>query len=242
MKKLLFVTVVALSFSFSAVAQSASLSFTTSKNGASLDFPLQKTGPNFLVDTPLEFTEKSPAFSLPTQPSLLGALPPGEPSASPEPRFVFGGRDDYRWQLGVGYEFVRFQSSAFNANLSGLHASLSYFTNDWFAWEGSVVAAFGGTIFANDRTKYLLYTGGPKIAWRRAKWEPWAHALVGGLHMLPQIAAQGKNGFALQIGGGADYRFNPTSAIRIESDYVHSQLYSSSQNFFQIGAGFVVHF
>src|SRR5262245_41748283 len=30
---------------------------------------------------------------------------------SPKPRFVYGGRDDYRWQLGLSFALVRFNSS-----------------------------------------------------------------------------------------------------------------------------------
>lgn len=165
------------------------------------------------------------------------------PSPRPEPRFVFGSSDDYRWQLAVGYEFVRFRSAAFDANLHGLHTSLTYYTNDWFGIEGSVVATFGPTIFANDRTKYLLYTGGPRIAWRGRKWEPWAHSLFGGMRMIPQIAGGfSQNAFAFQLGGGADFRFIPQLSARFEGDYVRSQLYSTSQNNFQFGTGLVIHF
>ena len=166
---------------------------------------------------------------------------PAEPQ--PTPRFYFGNSEDYRFQLGLGYEYVRFRSTLFNANLSGLQTSLSYFMNDWFAIEGGVVAAFGTKVIAG-RSKYLLYTAGGRIAWRgdKRRWEPWAHALVGGLHMGPQVAAGSQNGFAFQTGGGADYRLNPNVSARVGADYVRSQLYSQSQNNFQIGAGLVVHF
>lgn len=161
----------------------------------------------------------------------------------PATKFLYGSRDDYRFQLGVGYEFVRFRSAAFDANLHGLHTSLTYYTNDWFGVEGSVVGAFGPTIFANDRTKYLLYAFGPKIVWRGHRWEPWSHALFGGLHMIPQVAGGfSKNAFAMQLGGGADYRYLPQLSFRFNADYVRSQLYSTSQNNFQFGAGVVFQF
>jgi len=60
--------------------------------------------------------------------------------------------------------------------------------------------------------------------------------------MNPQIANSGKNGFALQTGGGVDWFFNPRLSFRGEADYVHTRLYSASQNNFQIGVGAVLHF
>jgi opacity protein-like surface antigen len=200
--------------------------------------PVSLSQPSALLGNSLaEVAGLAPAFSANSAfPSLAGALP------TPDPEPFFGHGPGQPWQVGAGYEFVRFRSSAFNANLSGFHTSLTYFPNEWFGIEGSVVAAFGGTIFANDRTKYLLYTVGPRIAWRGPKWQPWAHVLVGGLHILPQVADQGKNGFAVQAGGGADYRITDNLGARFQADYVRSQLYSSGQNSFQFGAGFVIQF
>jgi hypothetical protein len=170
-------------------------------------------------------------------------VPNANPTPQPEPRFYYGNNDDYRFQLGVGYTYVRFRSIPFNSNLSGFHTSLAYYLNDWFALEGNAVAAFGTRVF-DATSKYLLYTGGGRIAWRdpKRKYEPWMHGLVGGLHMLPQTAAGGKNGFALQAGGGVDLRYNGRLSFRVEGDYVRSQLYSQSQNSFQFGGGAVIHF
>jgi len=99
-------------------------------------------------------------------------------------------------------------------------------------------------VFGGDRSKYFLYTGGGRIAWRdsRRKYEPWMHVLVGGIHMIPQTNLGGQNAFALQAGGGADLRYNTRISFRVGGDYVRSQLYSQSQNNFQFGAGLVVHF
>ncbi len=171
-------------------------------------------------------------------------VPTADPRPQPEPRFYYGNNDDYRFQLGVGYTYVRFRSTPFNANLNGLHTSLTYYLNDWFAVEGNTVAAFGTKVFGGDSSKYFLYTGGGRIAWRdpKRKYEPWMHGLVGGLHMIPQTALGGKNGFALQAGAGVDLRFNGRLSFRVEGDYVRSQLYSETQNSFQFGGGAVIHF
>ena len=164
-------------------------------------------------------------------------------AADPAPRFYYGNSEDYRFQLALGYEYVHFRSTPFNANLNGVHTSLSYYLNDWFAVEGSIVAAFGTEVFGN-RSRYLLYTGGPRIAWRgsRRKYEPWMHFLVGGLHVNPQVAVGGQNAFALQGGAGVDFRYSTRISFRAEGDYVRSQLYSQSQNNVQFGGGVVLHF
>ncbi|MBS1839669.1 MAG: hypothetical protein JSS69_00605 [Acidobacteria bacterium] len=213
-----------------AVAQDSALNLTTSGATSTHRFTAAGEGINLVTSV--------------TGDTIAVPVPTANPSPQPEPRFYFGNNDDYRFQLGVGYTYVRFRSTPFNANLNGLHTSLSYFLNDWFAVEGNVVAAFGTEVFAADRSKYLLYTGGGRIAWRdpKHKYEPWMHGLVGGLHMIPQTALGGKNGFALQAGGGVDVRFNSRLSFRLEGDYVRSQLYSQTQNSFQFGGGAVIHF
>ena len=200
------------------------------------------------ADNPHRFTAAGEGIQLLT--SVNGdtvAVP--EPSAipvpaAPAPRFFFGNSEDFRFQLALSYQHVVFRSVPFNANLNGINTSLSYFLNDWFAIEGNTVEAFGTKVFGGDRSKYFLYTGGGRIAWRdsRRKYEPWMHVLVGGIHMIPQTAFGGQNAFALQAGGGADLRYNTRISFRVGGDYVRSQLYSQSQNNFQFGAGLVVHF
>jgi hypothetical protein len=58
----------------------------------------------------------------------------------------------------------------------------------------------------------------------------------------PQLAGVSRNGFGVLLGGGADLRWKPRLALRLEGDWVRSQLYSSSQNSFQLMVGFVFHF
>jgi opacity protein-like surface antigen len=178
------------------------------------------------------FAPSATSFALP---SLADAVPAA--NAAP-----FGTSDGLRWQLAVGADYVRFHSNEFSANMVGLHTSATYFATDWLGLEGSVTAAFGSKVFANETTRYLLYTVGPKIAWQGPKWQPFVHALVGGLHMIPQTAGHGQNGFAVQLGGGVDYRLSRVFSARIDADYVRSQLYSTDQNNFQVGGGVVFHF
>jgi len=163
-------------------------------------------------------------------------------SPSPQPRFLYGGRDDYRWQLGIAASWLRFRSSVFNANAVGINTSVVYFTNDWFGIEGDITGVFASTIFANEHVKIATYGAGPKIARRQKQWEPWLHAIFGGAHEQPQVMGQKRNSYAIKAGGGGDYRWNPRISFRLEGDYVRTGFFSQSQNSFQIAGGVVFHF
>jgi opacity protein-like surface antigen len=170
------------------------------------------------------------------------AAPDPSPAPAPDPKFLYGGRDDFRWQLAIGVDWLRFRSSIFDASAVGVKTSVTYFTNDWFGIEGNISATFAPEIFDREHVKVMVYGGGPKIAWREKKWEPWAHAIIGGSHEQPQTAGNGKNAFAVQVGGGADYRFNPRLSGRLEADWVHTGFFNQNQNNFELMAGVVFHF
>jgi hypothetical protein len=186
----------------------------------------------------------APSFAPPTAPaSELGSpAPDAVPSPSPDPKFVYGGRDDFRWQLAIGADWIRFRSSIFNASAVGINTSVTYFTNEWFGIEGAVSTGFAPEIFDKEHVKLLVYGAGPKIAWREKKWEPWVHAIFGGSHEQPQTAGHSRNSYAIEAGGGADYRFNPRLSGRLEGDWVRTGFFSQSQNNFQLMGGVVFHF
>ncbi len=195
---------------------------------------------------PLAASALSSVSSFATPSSTLSPLgsatPDASPTPAPDPKFLYGGRDDFRWQLAVGVDWIRFRSSIFNASAVGVNSSVTYFTNDWFGVEGTVSTGFAPEIFDKEHVKLLVFGGGPKIAWRERKWEPWMHAIVGVAHEQPQTAAGGRNAFAVEAGGGADYRFNPRLSGRLEGDWVRTSFFSQSQNNFQLMAGVVFHF
>lgn len=176
--------------------------------------------------------------------TALSAEPaPAEPATpSPKPRFVYGGRDDYRWQLGLSLAWVRFNSSQFNANAIGVETSVAYFLNEWLGVEGSATAAFSPTTLGNNHVKVLIYGGGPKVAWRQKRWEPWLHGIFGGAHEQPQTAGHSRNSYGILAGGGADYRWNPHLSFRAEGNYVRTGFFGQSQNNFELAGGAVLHF
>jgi hypothetical protein len=166
-----------------------------------------------------------------------------EASPAPRPKFIYSDRDDFRWQLGLGVSFERFRSSFYSASAVGTTTSLAYFLSDFLGIEGNVNTFFAPTILENEHIKLVNYGAGPKFAWRRPRWEPWFHGLFGGTHALPQTGNHNsQNGFAVQLGGGADYRLLPRLSARAEVDYVGTKLFGQWQNNGQGTLSLVFHF
>jgi hypothetical protein len=177
-------------------------------------------------------------------PTPANAEPDATPAAKPpaKPKFVFGERDDYRWQLGVGVEVFRFQSKIYDATMVGLNTTLTYYTNPWFGLEGNLITGFAPTIYQNEHVKMFGGSGGIRIGGRRARFEPFGHALVGGAHLQPQTAGNSKTALMVQTGIGVDYRVHSRLSFRVEGDWVYTQFFGDSQNNFQGVAGAVLHF
>ncbi len=181
----------------------------------------------FSIPTAEVAAQEVNAAALASGASLSAAYPVPQPH--PRPQTI---RDDDvqgTWELGLGYAFVRFQSSLFNATMSGLNTSVSYYLRDHFAMEGNVTSAFGSQSSSSAAARYVFYGAGVKLSTGNPKLQPFAHALVGGVHMYPR-AAFGNNGIAVRLGGGAETRLRQQLWLRVEGDYVRSQLYSSGQN------------
>jgi opacity protein-like surface antigen len=170
------------------------------------------------------------------------ALPAAPKPKSKLPKFVFGDRDDYRWQLYVGVEFYRFLSNIITASLVGTNTTLDYYTNSWFAVEGSFVTGFAPPIQDNEHVKYFGGGGGIRVGGRRNQLEPWAHALVGGSHLQPQTAGNSRSALSAQAGIGLDYRLNSRLSARAELDWVYTTFFGQTQNNFQATTGMVFHF
>jgi len=245
----LFVSVLLLGSVSVARAQVSAPTLKIDRGGAAQDFSASSAAKATLLSDLAEFSTPAakPAnpFAAPVLTTAL-ALPldaePASPQPQPKPRFLYGGRDDYRWELGLGITWLRFRSSAFNANAVGVNTSVVYFTNEWFGIEGNITAAFAPTILVNEYVKIATYGAGPKITWRKRQWEPWLHGIFGGAHEQPQITGSSRNSYVIKAGGGADYRWNPRLSFRLEGDYVRTGFFNKSQNNFQLAGGFVFHF
>jgi hypothetical protein len=208
--------------------------------------PLAQPGPLFTAALDLASSSAAGPATVTTALALPMAAPNAaapDPQPAPRPRFIYSDRDDFRWQLGLGLSFERFRSSIYSASAVGTSTSLAYFLSDFLGVEGNVNTFFAPTIWQNEHIKLVNYGVGPKFAWRRPRWEPWFHGLFGGTHALPQTANHNsKNGFAVQLGGGADYRLLPRLSARAEVDYVGTKLFGQWQNNGQATVSLVFHF
>jgi hypothetical protein len=231
MKRLLLVALLAIVTVSGARAQENSATASQANANIAADFASTSTAPTVPDVSVWAPTESRPN---PAEPS------PAAPA--PAPKFAYGSRDDYRWQLGLGISLVRFRSSLFYATGVGTHSSLAYFTNDWFALEGAVTTAIAPAIYRTDHVKFFSYGAGPKIAWRARKLEPWAHLIGGGMHILPQTAGHSQNGLAFDIGGGVDYRFFPHLSLRTEVDWIKTRVFGEWGNSAQANVDIVLHF
>lgn len=183
------------------------------------------------------------SFALGSPAGEASAVPTPTPTPAAKPKYVFfGDRDDYRWQLGLGVEFFRFQSNIINASLVGVNTTLTYYTNSWFAVEGSIVTGFAPQIYDREHVKLFGGAGGIRVGGRRARWEPWGHALVGGSHLQPQTAGVSRNALMAQAGAGVDFRVHARLSLRVEGDWVYTSFFNQTQNNYQGVAGIVLHF
>jgi hypothetical protein len=194
-----------------------------------------------LVD--LNLNSGDAAAVTPADAAEASADPAATPDPAPVPKYIFGERDDYRFQLGVGFDFVRYNSNQFDANLVGVNTSLTYYTNAYFGAEGQVVTGFStGTYAGGAHAKLAGGLGGIHIGGRRARWEPFAHALVGGSHLQPHTAGGGRTSLMALAGGGVDYRVHARLSFRFEGDWAYTRYFNQNQNNFQLVAGAVLHF
>jgi len=241
MRKGLLGVLVLLMVGWAAAAQEAGLGAAATQDNTTnvaADFVASAAAPVNLFAP----SDEARSFALATAAAPAAGAEPAAGAAAPRPRFVFGDRDDYRWQLGVGVEFFRFQSSRIYASLVGLNTTVTYFTNDWFAVEGNLVTGFAPEIYDREHVKYFGGGGGVRIGSRRARWEPWGHALAGGGHLQPQTADASRTALMVQAGGGLDFRLNERLSLRAEGDYVFNTFFSQHQNDFQAVASIVFHF
>jgi hypothetical protein len=203
-----------------------STSFLSSSAAAPLNFAVPLSPGTRFAD-PIPSPAASPAFPAP------------EPKPKPRPYY---GEDPHKWQLGLAFALVRFRSSIYFASAPGLNTSLAYWWKEWVAIEGSVTSAFAPPVFENEHFRYLGYGAGPKFSFGHDRLQPWAHALVGGVHLIPQTASSGRNGAEITMGGGIDYTFNDVLSAKGGVDYLGTHMFGEWQSSLQVVAGLSLRF
>jgi len=153
-----------------------------------------------------------------------------------------------------------------NGVLNGWNFSAAVNANRWVG----VVADFGGyygpvtkgttfkpancVLCTSDFTGILhnmhTFTAGPQVSIRQDKLTVFAHALFGGAHIRedlvinipPPATSISSTNFAFLVGGGVDIALSHRFAVRIQPDYLKTEILGRRQNNFRASAGVVFRF
>jgi len=158
----------------------------------------------------------------------------------------------------VGYSFERSDWSGLTGNSSGTNL------NGWGAsLEGKIFPHLGivtdfGSHYGSETFTALTPNGpfnvtvsghqwevlfGPRLSVSVGKFTPFAEAMIGIAHIHNGDFFDTSNtSFAEALGGGIDYRLVRLVALRVQADYIHTHLFSTTQNNFRLSTGIVFRF
>lgn len=132
--------------------------------------------------------------------------------------------DTPRAEVFGGYQYTRVNIAGTGINFNGWNASVTGNFTKYFGVAADVSGAYhsetGGSLHAYS------YTFGPVLFLNHeGTINPFVHALFGGAHATLSasgVGSAGTNGFATEIGGGADAKISPRLAVRlIQADWVY---------------------
>src|SRR5258708_39390580 len=132
MKRLVQVTLVALMTVSTARAQDE-LTFSQANPNVAADFANSSAAtslPKF-ADALFSAEPRVASSSWIAEPPSL-ALAAEALAAAPDPKFVYGSRDDFRLPLALVVTVLRVRSSKYYASGVGTNTSLTYLQNEWF--------------------------------------------------------------------------------------------------------------
>jgi hypothetical protein len=152
------------------------------------------------------------------------------------------------WQLGVGFEYLKFDALGQNFHNFGYQGNVTRYLNNWFGIEGTAIAGFGhDSNNSSIEAKSIFLGGGPHIVfYSNRHLEPWGH-VIGGWERFrfTQSGTFGTNSHAAFLAGaGLDYKIsNGRLYWRVQGDFLGTNISgpSVSKNY-AIGTGFVLNF
>jgi len=136
---------------------------------------------------------------------------------------------DYpRFEVFGGYQYLYTDTSTIDGQTSP--------SQSFNGWDAAVTAKlgrdlglegdFGGAYatISGVSTHVYTYTGGPIVFLSSGKIKPFAHALVGGVHVASSESglSVSQTGLTLMAGGGVDVRLKPAIALRlVQADWLY---------------------
>lgn len=175
-------------------------------------------------------------------------------------------QDAPKIEVFTGYAFMNagfpFSDPALgNANgvLNGWNFSAAVNPNRWIG----IVGDFGGYYGSSSKTIFFTatncvlcsgdvtvtlhnmytFTAGPQLSIRNDNVTAFAHALFGGAHIkedmgsFPPASSVSSTNFAFMVGGGVDIPLSHRFALRIQPDYLKTEILSRKQNNFRLSTG-----
>jgi hypothetical protein len=171
-------------------------------------------------------------------------LAPSTPAGAAADPPVFKEGNEFPLRVSASYQFTEFRKvDGMTFHQSGINTDFTGFLGHDFALEGDVAAGFGWSQFQPNiklETSEIFYGGGVRVGPERTRFQPWGHVLLGGEHFRfsqysPSLGSN--NGFAYQLGLGADIRIGPRAFWRVEGEYLGTHIFQATQANYQFGTG-----
>jgi len=144
-------------------------------------------------------------------------------------------------EVAGNYTYIRINPGGTNCHGGGGSAaySLNHYLGVVGEFSGCRVTGLPSGVSAHTFT----YLFGPRLTYRAyGRLEPFGEALLGGVH-VGGTGGFSDSAFAMALGGGADYKWKPSVAIRfIQADYLYTRFSGTHQNSFRLQTGVVFRF
>jgi hypothetical protein len=123
----------------------------------------------------------------------------------------------------------------------GFEGSFEDFPFARFPHLGLVADGSGYYRRGTEKITQYVFVGGPRLSLNYGKWRPFIHAMAGVRHV--NSVGFIYNPFALDFGGGADYKLPFRNfSWRIQGDYLHGHYASANQDDYRASTGIVWRF
>jgi hypothetical protein len=203
---------------------------------------LSSTGAGPLV-AQLAVPPAIPSFAMASAAEPLPAFQKDAPAAGSgadvPPQGVYGVFPSYKYQVYVGYTFVRFYVvPGVEENTNGLDFSIAYYFRDRIAVDGELGVSLG--TYTGENSEFFTGMGGLRYRHPVGRVDVWIHGLAGEAHFSPQTPYGGEDGFGYAVGGGVDVSPRRLRVSwRLQADMVGTHLYGTYQYSPKISFGVV---
>ncbi|MGA2964887.1 MAG: hypothetical protein ABSD64_01665 [Terriglobales bacterium] len=124
-------------------------------------------------------------------------------------------QDEPKVEVFGGYQYMHLGGDFGSINANGFDGAVTGFLTNHIGVTGD----FSGTYKSGAHV--YTYSGGPTIAFREGKLNPFVHVLFGGA-TFGGFGGSSINGLTMMFGGGADYKASKAISIRLaDFDWVY---------------------